>query len=41
VGEREPGGAVDREAVGLATAAAASRHRAEKGGGEERPGAGG
>jgi hypothetical protein len=29
VGEREPGGAVDREAVGLATAAA-SYHRAEK-----------
>lgn len=41
VSEREPGGAVDREAVGLATAAA-SRHRAEKGReGEERPGAGG
>ena len=30
MGEREPGGAVDREAVGLATAAA-SLHRAEKG----------
>jgi hypothetical protein len=30
VGEREPGGAVDREAVGLATAAA-SYHRAKEG----------